>query len=94
MHNVEKYYIQGFAMVVSPGHVVDTDVFFRTMGHSPSVSGIDCYDKQKGYVGFIYPQNLEIEIKRALLKYIRSNPRKWHRLHGDHDIQNLRDKRL
>jgi len=93
MHSVEKYCIQGFAFVLSPGHVVDCDIFFRTMGHSPSISGIDCYDKARGYVGFVYPQNLDIPVKRAMLKYIRGNPRKWHRIHADIDIQTIRKEK-
>jgi hypothetical protein len=93
MHSVEKYYIQGFAMVIAPGSVVDTDIYFRTMGHSPSISGIDCYRKDRTYVGFVYPHNLDLEVKRAIVKYIRSNPKKWHRLHEDYDVQKLRENR-
>lgn len=91
MH-VEKYYIQGFAMVVSPGKVADCDIFFRSMGHSPSISGVDLYDKQRRYLGFVYPQNLDIPVRAAMRNYIRAHPKKWVRIQGDIDIQNLRSK--
>jgi len=79
----EHYYIQGFAVVVSPGKVADADIFFRSLGHSPQITGVDLYRKDKAYLGFVYPVNLDIEQKRAMLKYIKSNPRKWVRVYHE-----------
>lgn len=78
---VKKYYVQGFAMVTAPGKVADCDIFFRSIGHSPSITGVDLYKKDHTYLGFVYPMNLDIEVKRAMLKYIRANPRKWVEVH-------------
>jgi hypothetical protein len=87
MSNIQKYYIQGFALVVSPGKVADADIYFRTMGHSPSISGVDLYDNARRHLGFVYPENLELETKRAMLKYIRNNIKKWHRVFTSVDLQ-------
>jgi len=79
---VRKYFIQGFAMVTAPGRVADCDIFFRSIGHSPSITGVDLYTKEHAYLGFVYPMNIAMETKRAMLKYIRSNPKKWVQVHG------------
>jgi len=78
----QKYVIQGFAMVTAPGKIADCDIFFRTLGHSPQVTGVDLYTKEKVYLGFVYPTNLSLDTKRAILKYIRTNTKKWIRVHS------------
>jgi len=87
MSYVQKYYIQGFAFPLSQNHTVDCDIFFRTIGNSPSITGIDCYTKERTYVGFVYPQNLDLPLKRAILEYIRHNKKRWHRVFSGHDFQ-------
>lgn len=77
---VQRFYIQGFAMVVSPGSVADCDIFFKSMGNSPSITGVDLYSKQKVYLGFVYPANLDTTVKRAMLKYIKDHTKKWVRV--------------
>lgn len=92
MSHVEKYYIQGFAMVVSPNRVADCDIYFRAIGHSPNIVGVDLYSKEKDYLGFVYPQNLALDVKRAMRNYIMAHKKKWQRIHGDDDIARLRLK--
>jgi len=90
---VQKYYIQGFAMVVSPGSVADCDIYFRSLGHSPSISGVDLYKKDRTYLGFVYPQNLDLTVKRAMLAYIRDHRKRWVRVHTSVDISDVKDRR-
>lgn len=92
MNHVQKFYIQGFAMVVSPGRVADCDIFFRAIGHSPNIVGIDLYDKEKNYLGFVYPQNVDLAVKRAMRAYIMAHKKKWQRIHSDDDLQKIRSK--
>lgn len=80
MSTVQHYYIQGFAMVVSPGKVADCDVFFRSMGHSPQIVGIDLFTKDKKYLGWVYPANIPMDVKRALLEYIKKHKKQWVRV--------------
>lgn len=86
MSTVQKYYIQGFAMVISPNRVADCDIFFRTIGHSPNIVGIDLYSKDKVYLGFVYPQNVDLTVKRAMLAYIKEHKKRWVRVHGSVDL--------
>lgn len=76
----EHYYIQGFAMVVSPGKVADCDIFFRSLGYAPQITGIDLYDKEKRYLGFVYPSNIDMPLKRAILAYIKDHKKRWVRV--------------
>lgn len=81
MSKMQHYVIQGFAMVTSPGKVADCDIFFRTLGHSPQITGIDLFKKDKTYLGFVYPVNLDIPVKRAILDYIKNHKSKWIRVY-------------
>jgi len=78
---VQHYYIQGFRMEVSPGRYADCDIFFRHMGFKPQVTGIDLYDHEKRYLGFVYPTNIDLPLKRAINEYLNNNKRKWVRVH-------------
>jgi hypothetical protein len=77
---IMHYYLQGFAIVVSPNKVADCDIYFRSMGHSPQITGVDLYDKEKRYLGFVYPTNLDMAVKRAMLAYIKDHKKKWVRV--------------
>jgi hypothetical protein len=81
MH-VEKYYCQGFRMEVSPQKFADCDIYFRWAGHGPNVTGIDLYSKDRTYLGFVYPTNLDLPLKRAIREYLTNNKRNWVRVHG------------
>lgn len=80
--HVEKYYCQGFRMEVSPQVFADCDIFFRWAGYSPNITGVDLYDKEKRYLGFMYPTNIDLPIKRAMREYLQNHKRKWVRVHG------------
>jgi len=82
MSNVEKYYVQGFRMVVSPNRVADCDIYFRTIGHSPNIVGVDLYHPQThAHLGFVYPQNIDIPVKHAMREYIKKHHKLWVRVH-------------
>jgi len=91
MRDVEKYYIQGFRMVVSPNHVAACDIFFRTIGHSPNIVGVDLYDpKTHVNLGFVYPQNIALDVKRAMLSYIKAHSKQWVRVHTSAERKDFR----
>lgn len=79
---VQHFYIQGFRMPLSPGKVVDCDIFFRSMGYAPQIIGIDVYkpDNHK-YLGWVHPEQLDFPLKRAILAYIKDNKKRWVRTH-------------
>ncbi len=87
MKNVQRYFLQGFAMVVSPNRVADCDIFFRTMGNSPQITGVDLYSKEMVYLGFVYPSNISLDVKRAMLAFIRQHKKNWHRVHTNGIVQ-------
>lgn len=80
MHKVQKYFIQGFRVQISNSRWVQSDIFFRTMGHSPQITGVDCYNQDMTYLGFIYPENLSLTLKKDILRYIRENKKRWQRV--------------
>jgi len=67
-------------MVVSPNHVADCDIFFQVRGGIPRVVGVDLYKKDRTYLGFVYPENLDLGVKRAMWAYIKAHKTKWVRV--------------
>lgn len=76
----QHYYIQGFAMVVSPGKVADCTIFFRSIGYAPQITGVDLHKKDMTYLGWVYPSNLDMHVKRAMLEYIKKHKTRWVRV--------------
>jgi len=89
---VQHFYIQGFAMVVSPNHVADCDIYFRSLGHAPQITGIDLYSKDRRYLGWVYPSNIDMPVKRAILSYIKAHPKKWVRVWHEYQGPSLTSK--
>jgi len=78
-----NYYIQGFVTLISPGHVADCDVYFRTIvANVPQIRGVELFKKDRSYLGYWHPENIPLETKREILKYIKNNPKKWMRVYG------------
>jgi len=91
MSNVEKYYVQGFRMVVSPGKVADCDIYFRTIGHSANIVGVDLYHTQTHQLlGFVYPENIPLDVKRAMREYIKTHHKRWVRVHMSADRKDFK----
>jgi hypothetical protein len=69
-------------MVVSPGKVADCDIYFRSMGYAPQIVGVDLFKPDNHrYLGWVYPANIDMEVKRAMLEFIKKHKRDWVRVH-------------
>jgi len=76
------YYIQGFHTLVSPGHVADCDIYFRTMIHNiPQIRFVELWRKDRTYLGVWHTSNLPLETKREMIKFIKAHPKDWVRVY-------------
>jgi len=77
----QNYYIEGFAFVISPGQVRDVTIYFKAAGGLVNIRGVDVWSKDRQHLGYIYPQNVSMEVLRAMRNYIRDHKKRWTRVY-------------
>jgi len=65
-------------MVISPNRTADCEIIFRSMGYAPQITGVDLFHPDThAYLGFVYPSNIDMPLKRAMLAFIKDHKKQW-----------------
>jgi hypothetical protein len=77
----QNFYIEGFFLTISPGKTAAACIYFKCGGRLINIRGVELFDRAThAHLGYVYPSNLDLVVKREAINYIRNNTRKWIRV--------------
>lgn len=77
----QHFYMSGYTMEVAPGRRAQCDIFFKLIGNKIDIRGVDLFDSENNYLGFIPPHNLSFFYRDSILGYLQDHRKQWRTAH-------------